>query len=216
VSELTTTWPQVASIVLRTLIVYLFILAGFRLAGKREVGQLAPFDFALILLIANAVQNAMVGPDTSLVGGLVAAGVLLSVNFVLGRLASRSRRLERLLRGRARILVYRGKVDEEALRDEGLSHEDVLQAMREHGCPAITECRLVALEVDGTISVIGRPQGRPTPRSHRQVEQPVHEAGCADAASQVRPGIVPGGDASSRKKSSSFGPVFRRCENRLG
>ncbi len=149
-----TTWPQVASIVLRTLVVYLFILAGFRLAGKREVGQLAPFDFALILLIANAVQNAMVGPDTSLVGGLVAAGVLLCVNFVLGRLASRSRRLERLLRGLARILVYRGKVDEEALRDEGLSHEDVLQALREHGCPAVTECRLVVLEVDGTISVI--------------------------------------------------------------
>lgn len=152
--ELLTTWTQAGLIVLRTLVVYLFILAGFRLAGKREVGQLAPFDFALILLIANAVQNAMVGPDTSLLGGLVAATVLLGVNFVLGRLAARSRRLERLLRGRARILVYHGKVDEEALREEGLSHEDVLQALREHGCPAITDCRLVVLEVDGTISVI--------------------------------------------------------------
>ncbi len=153
-AELWTTWPQVGSIVFRTLVVYFFILAGIRLAGKREVGQLAPFDFALILLIANAVQNAMVGPDTSLVGGLVAATVLLCVNYVLGRLAAKSRRIERLLRGRARILVYHGKVDEEALRDEGLTHEDVLQALREHGCPAVNDCRLVVLETDGTISVI--------------------------------------------------------------
>ena len=153
-AELLTSPAQIGLIVLRTLVVYSFILVGFRVAGKREVGQLAPFDFALILLIANAVQNAMVGPDTSLVGGLVAAGVLLLANFGLGRLARSSRRIEKLLRGRARILVYRGKVDEHALSEEGLSHEDVLQALREHGCPAITDCRLVVLEVDGTISVI--------------------------------------------------------------
>jgi uncharacterized membrane protein YcaP (DUF421 family) len=74
--ELWTSPSGMAVIVVRTLAVYLFILVAFRLSGKREVGQLAPFDFALILLIANAVQNAMVGPDTSLVGGLVAAAVL--------------------------------------------------------------------------------------------------------------------------------------------
>jgi uncharacterized membrane protein YcaP (DUF421 family) len=153
-SELLSTWPQVGLIVARTLVVYVFILAGFRLAGKREVGQLAPFDFALVLLIANAVQNAMVGPDTSLAGGLVAAGVLLTVNFVLGRLAARLRRIERMLRGRARMLVYHGKLDQAALREEGLTHEDLLQAFREHGCPAIADCRLAVLEVDGTISVI--------------------------------------------------------------
>src|SRR5215470_16953202 len=130
-SELLTSPAQVGVIVLRTVVVYAFILVGFRISGKREVGQLAPFDFALILLIANAVQNAMVGPDTSLLGGLVAAAVLLMVNFALGRLASKSRRLERLLRGRARILVYRGKVDEQALQEEGLTHEDILQALRE-------------------------------------------------------------------------------------
>ena len=79
--ELWTSPSGMAVIVVRTLAVYLFILVAFRLSGKREVGQLAPFDFALILLIANAVQNAMVGPDTSLAGGLVAAAVLLTVNF---------------------------------------------------------------------------------------------------------------------------------------
>jgi uncharacterized membrane protein YcaP (DUF421 family) len=152
---------QIALIVLRTLVVYAFILVGFRVAGKREVGQLAPFDFALILLIANAVQNAMVGSDTSLVGGLTAAAVLLSVNFVLGRLASRSRRLERLLRGRAQILVSRGKVHTESLEAERLSHEDLLQALRENGCPSVESCRLAVLEVDGTISVINHPSKPP-------------------------------------------------------
>lgn len=153
-ADLFTTPAQAGIIVLRTLVVYLFILVGFRLAGKREVGQLAPFDFALILLIANAVQNAMVGPDTSLVGGLTAAGVLLAINYGLGRLAARNRKIERLVRGRARILVYKGQLHPEALEAERLSHEDLLQALRENGVPTIESCRLAVLEVDGTISVI--------------------------------------------------------------
>ncbi len=115
---------------------------------------MAPFDFALILLIANAVQNAMVGSDSSLVGGLVAAGVLLAVNAALGRIVARSRRAERLLRGQARILVNRGKVYDENLRLEGLSHEELLQALRENGCATVHDCRLAVLEVDGTISVV--------------------------------------------------------------
>jgi len=157
---LLTSPAQIGLIVLRTLVVYFSILVGFRLAGKREVGQLAPFDFALILLIANAVQNAMVGPDTSLVGGLVAAGVLLSVNFALGRLATHSHGVERLLRGRARLLVRHGKVDTAALHEERISHEDLLQALRESGCPSVDCCRLAVLETDGTISVI---EDRPKP-----------------------------------------------------
>ena len=152
--ELWTSPWGMAVIVVRTLAVYLFILLAFRLSGKREVGQLAPFDFALILLIANAVQNAMVGPDTSLVGGLVAAAVLLGANLTLGRLASRNRKVERLLRGQARILVNRGHVHQEALRAESISHEEILQALRENGCATLGDCRLAVLEVDGSISVI--------------------------------------------------------------
>ena len=145
---------QVGLIVLRTVVVYAFILVGFRLTGKRDLGQLAPFDFALILLIANAVQNAMVGPDNSLVGGLVAAGVLLLVNHVLSLVAVRSRRFERALQGRAKLLVYRGKLHPEALAHERISHDDLLQALREHGCATVEDCRLAVLEVDGTISVV--------------------------------------------------------------
>lgn len=153
-SDLLATPAQVGLIVLRTVVVYLFILVGFRLSGKREVGQLAPFDFALILLIANAVQNAMVGPDSSLVGGLAAAAVLLVMNYGLGRVAANHRGVERLLRGHARVLVSRGRVYEESLRAESLSHDDLMQALRENGCATLEDCRLAVLEVDGTISVI--------------------------------------------------------------
>ena len=145
---------EIAAIAFRTLVVYLFILAAFRLFGKREVGQLAPFDFALVLLIANSVQNAMVGPGASLAGGLAAAAVLLLANLALGRLATRNRRVERLLRGEARILVNRGHVHQDALRAEEVSHEELLQALRESGCATLAECRLAVLEVDGRISVI--------------------------------------------------------------
>ncbi len=164
VQELLTSPAQVGFIVLRTICVYLFILAGFRVSGKREVGQLAPFDFALILLIANAVQNAMVGPDTSLVGGLAAASVLLLINYTLGHLAAKHRGLERALRGHARVLVTKGKAHPPSLELEGISHEELLQALRENGCATVDECRLAVLEVDGTISVIARKDQSPIPR----------------------------------------------------
>jgi uncharacterized membrane protein YcaP (DUF421 family) len=154
VSDLIGTPSGIPGIVVRTVAVYVFILVGFRLSGKREVGQLAPYDFALILLIANAVQNAMVGPDTSLVGGMVAAGVLFALNYVLGFIAARHRKVEKLLRGRAHILVLRGHVYEAALQDEHVTHEDLLQALRAHGCCTIADCRLAVLEVDGSISVV--------------------------------------------------------------
>jgi uncharacterized membrane protein YcaP (DUF421 family) len=149
-------------IVLRTVAVYVFILVGFRLSGKREVGQLAPYDFALILLIANAVQNAMVGPDTSLFGGLAAAFVLLALNHLLGMAAARNRKVEKLLRGKAHILVLRGHVYQDALASEHVSHEDLLQSLRSHGCCTIADCRLAVLEVDGSISVVSESPGPAT------------------------------------------------------
>jgi uncharacterized membrane protein YcaP (DUF421 family) len=147
---------QVPEIALRTVVVYFFILIGLRWAGKREVGQLAPFDFALILLIANSVQNAMVGPDQSILGGLVAASVLLLINFTMGRLALRSRTWERLLRGHGRVLVRRGRLEVKSLKAEGLTHEELMQALRENGCATVEDCELAVLEVDGRISVVQR------------------------------------------------------------
>ena len=107
----------------------------------------------------------MIGPDTSLVGGLLAASVLLAVNYGLGRIASGNRRVERLLRGTARVLVSRGHVNEEALHHERLSHEELMQALRENGCPSLSCCRLAVLEVDGTISVLSQSAERAHPTS---------------------------------------------------
>lgn len=155
-SELGASPTAIGLIVLRTVVVYLFVMVGLRLRGKREIGQLAPVDFALILLIANAVQNAMVGPDSSLAGGLAAAGSLLLLNWGFGWLSLRNRRFGELLRGKPRVLVSRGHVFAGSLRAEGLSHQDLMQALRESGCATVEECRLAVMEVDGSVSVIGQ------------------------------------------------------------
>jgi uncharacterized membrane protein YcaP (DUF421 family) len=153
-SGLLTSWSDAALVVLRTVAVYLFILVGLRLAGKREVGQMTPFDLALLLLLSNSVQNAMVGPDNSLLGGLVAAAVLLTMNATIGKLVRRNRLFSRLVRGRSRLLVNRGIVLEKNLQDEGITRDDLMQAMREHGVASLEDVHLAVLEVDGKISVL--------------------------------------------------------------
>jgi uncharacterized membrane protein YcaP (DUF421 family) len=158
-----------AEIILRCLLVYFFVLAGLRLTGKREVGQMTPFDLVLILLIANAVQNAMVGPDTSLTGGLLAAGVLLAANYLLSRLVPRSRALAGLLKGHATLLVNRGVVVLEHCRREGITTEDLMGALREHGIAHLDDVRLAVLEVDGSISVLKNEDVTPAnSKTHRR------------------------------------------------
>lgn len=144
----------ITDILFRTAIVYVFLLLGIRLAGKREVGQMTPFDLTLILLLANAVQNAMVGPDTSLVGGLVAVLMLFLLNSAFGKFARRFHGFGRLLRGHARLLVNRGVPVQHNLELEGIQHADLMQALREHGVASLEDVRLAVLEVDGTISVL--------------------------------------------------------------
>jgi uncharacterized membrane protein YcaP (DUF421 family) len=152
----------------RCVMVYLVILVGLRLTGKREVGQMTPFDLVLVLLIANAVQNAMVGPDNSLIGGLIAAAVLFGINYVVGRLAQRYRPLSRLLKGHATILINRGIVQVWNLQREGIDREELAAAMREHGVTNLDDVRMAVLEVDGTISVLRNDDLTPEPRTHRR------------------------------------------------
>ena len=153
---MTASWHTLLDVAIRTTIVYVALLAGLRLTGTRQLGQMSTFDLVLLLIIANAVQNAMVGPDTSLVGGLVAAALLLVLNATLGRIAARNKKFERLVRGRARVLIHNGELHCQGLEAEGISREELLQALRESGCASIDRCRLALLEVDGTISVIAR------------------------------------------------------------
>src|SRR3989442_15796032 len=105
---LTASWHTLVDVALRTSVVYLALLVGLRLTGTRQLGQMSTFDLVLLLVIANAVQNAMVGPDTSLAGGLVAAGGLIGWHRVIDRLRLGSRRVHRLLAGRRNMLVHPG------------------------------------------------------------------------------------------------------------
>ena len=155
------------SIVLRTTIVYLVILIGLRVTGKREIGQMAIFDLVMLLLIANAVQNAMVGPDTSLTGGIIAAAVLLAVNLLIARLRLYVPGLRRLVEGSPTLLVLHGEVLDRNLRREGLDQETLETALREHGISDLSEVEMAVLEVDGSISVI------PVGVNHKRVKKPI-------------------------------------------
>jgi uncharacterized membrane protein YcaP (DUF421 family) len=141
-------------IVLRTAGVYVVILIGLRLAGKREIGQMTVFDLVVLLLIANAVQNAMVGPDTSLAGGLLAAIVLLVINSLVARLRLRWPALRRAVEGSPTILVLRGEVIADHLRHEGLDQDTLEAALREHGVANLGDVEMAVLEIDGSISVV--------------------------------------------------------------
>jgi uncharacterized membrane protein YcaP (DUF421 family) len=141
-------------IALRTSVVYLTILLGLRLFGKRQLGEMSVGDLVMILLIANAVQNAMVGPDVSLQGGLTAALVLLVINFVVVRVVGRTAFGERLLEGGPTLLVKDGVLVPHGLSHEGLAPEEVETAIREHGIADVSGVRAAYLEPDGTISVI--------------------------------------------------------------
>lgn len=154
-------------VVVRTTVVYAVLLAGLRLAGKREIGQMTPFDLVVLLVVSNAVQNAMVGADTSLTGGLVSALTLLLVNTVVSRLGVRSAWLRRETVGSPTLLAHEGRLLDEHLRREGLTADEVLQALREHGIDDLSAVKTAVLEVDGTISVI--PIAAPSSRTRRRV-----------------------------------------------
>ena len=138
-------------IVLRATIVYIVVLIGIRLTGKREVGQMTPFDLVLLLLISNAVQNAMTGPDTSISGGLVAAGTLLVINVILSRFEWRFKNFRSLVEGTPTLMISNGEIIKANVSKERVTEEEVLQALHEHGIEKISDVSLAILEVDKRI-----------------------------------------------------------------
>lgn len=160
-------------IVLRTGVVYAALLVGLRLTGKRQIGQMAPFDLVVILLIANAVQNAMVGPDTSLLGGLISAGVLLGANAVVARFRDQIPGLRRVVEGQPAVLISDGQLIAKAIAHEGIDIDELEQAIREHGIEKLEDVRMAVLEVDGTMSIV--PMGVDTIRTHRRFRQQHHQ-----------------------------------------
>jgi len=141
-------------IVLRSLAVYAFMLVAIRLTGKKELSQLNTTDVVLILLISNAVQNAMVGNNTSLTGGLAAAAVLFALNFALKKLMFKSKRLRDLISEHPEILIRNGKLNFGMLSKLNITNEELEEAMREHGVEKYKEVKLAIMEVDGNISII--------------------------------------------------------------
>jgi uncharacterized membrane protein YcaP (DUF421 family) len=156
-------------IALRTVIIYIIVLAGIRLSGKREVGQMTLFDLVLLLLLANAVQNAMTGPDTSLTGGLVAVGSLLIVNTLVARISSRSRKFRRVLEGVPTVLIHKGELVKRNMENERINIDELRQVLREHGIATIEEVSLAMLEVDGTISVLKKDELPQVARPHHHI-----------------------------------------------
>lgn len=134
---------------LRVAAVFVALLLFIRVSGKRVLGQFTPFDLVTLLLISNAVQNAMIGPDNSLSGGLIAAGILLLLN----RLVSSHSWLRETFEGEPAVLMQNGEVFSEQLRREGISLHELEAALREHGVARLDEVASAVLEVDGTISV---------------------------------------------------------------
>ncbi len=145
---------SLVAIAVRSMTVYIVILAAFRLAGKRHVSQLSLVDFALILLVSNAVQNAMVGSDTSLIGGIVAALTLILLNIILTKLLFRETKLGRLITGEPRLLVHNGRFVMSNLTHESIRPEELEEQIREHGFSDLSEVKTAILEMDGSISVL--------------------------------------------------------------
>ncbi len=159
---------------LRSVVIYLALTFALRLFGKRELGQMTIFDLVLVLLVANAVQPAMTGPDSSLLGGPVIIATLFVLNLALGLARVRVRWLDRLLRPSPTVLAANGSWNVAALRREGLDLEEAEMALREHGVDGVGDSMLVEMESDGSISVVPRQvAGRQRPKRRvRLVRRP--------------------------------------------
>lgn len=143
-------------LIVRALVVYVFLLALLRITGKRQVGQLAPFDLVLLLVLSNAVQNSMNAGDNSLVGGLISAATLVGLNFLVSVATFRSKKAEDLIEGRPQVLIHNGILFEDVMARAQLTHHELNAALRRAGCSSIEEVHSAVLENNGVISVLPR------------------------------------------------------------
>jgi uncharacterized membrane protein YcaP (DUF421 family) len=146
----------VAEKILRPIIVYIFLIVGLRLSGKRELAQLNPFDLIVLLTLSNTVQNAIIGNDNSVSGGLIGAAALLAVNYLVVRFLYDHRKIDQLVEGRADILIEDGKVHEQRLKRELITKEELAAAARRQGFDTLAEVQQCVLEPGGTLSFTAR------------------------------------------------------------
>ena len=138
---------------LRSVIVYLVLVVLLRIFGKRELAQLNPFDLVVLLSLSNAVQNAIIGEDNSVTGGIIGAFSLLAINWLVVRVLFRSRRMTRALEGRATVLVHNGQIDQKALARESLTREELIEVIHRQGFEDFHQVRKCELEPNGTFYV---------------------------------------------------------------
>ena len=142
--------------ILRPVIVYVFLVIGLRLSGKRELAQLNPFDLIVLLTLSNTVQNAIIGEDNSVTGGLIGAASLLAVNYLVVRFLYDHRKLDQIVEGRADVLIQDGKIVDKRLKKELVTREELAAAARKQGFNSLSEVKQCVLEPGGTLTFIGK------------------------------------------------------------
>jgi len=147
----------VAEKILRPIIIYLFLVVGLRLAGKRELAQLNPFDLVVLLTISNTVQNAIIGNDNSVTGGVIGATTLLIINAFVVWLVHRNTRINALVEGKTDYLIENGEIKTISLKREEISTEELLAAARKEGYQALEDIRQATIDSNGAISFIPKP-----------------------------------------------------------
>ena len=157
----------VAEKILRPVVVYFFLVIGLRLAGKRELAQLNPFDLVVLLTLSNTVQNAIIGDDNSVTGGIIGAATLLVVNYLVVRFLYRHEKLDRIVEGESCVLIENGKVLENQMTSEVLTLEELEAAAHKQGLGGLNEVERAVLEPSGTITFVAK---KPAPEETRHLE----------------------------------------------
>lgn len=148
---------QILEKIVRPLVVYFFLLVAFRVAGKRELGQMTPFDLIILLTISNVLQNAMIGPDNSLTGGIIGGMTLFVANGLVGRLTLYSPGIAALVEGKPTPLIENGRILTRNLRREVMTRSELERAIRKHDLDPEADLPLIKralLEQDGTVTII--------------------------------------------------------------
>lgn len=153
---------------LRPVIVYLVLVALLRLFGKRELAQLNPFDLVVLLSLSNTVQNAIIGDDNSVTGGIIGAIGLLGINWLVARVLFKAPRLNRMLEGRSTVLVRDGNIDRTAMRHEAMTHEELMDVIHRQGFEHLSQVRRCILEPNGTFYIEAFDPS-PTERQHAEL-----------------------------------------------
>jgi uncharacterized membrane protein YcaP (DUF421 family) len=153
--------------ILRPIIIYFVLIIGLRLAGKRELAQLNPFDLVVLLTLSNTVQNSIIGNDNSVTGGIIGAITLLVVNYIVVRFLYDHHKIEQLVEGEADVLIKNGKIRNDQLKKEIITLEELESAAHKQGFASLDEIEKAVLEPGGTVSFIGK---KPAPDALRHQE----------------------------------------------